>query len=175
MSFCQNLFSTFIGVLFGFIFSIFLFYLTGKWSKRAQKKSLEKNLIKEFEFNNHYLKRIFDDLNKVIEKIAVNDKNVFIFFNYISYQRLFITTYFQQGYLYEKLEPAEINLIDTILSRMSTGGQNYINNSIQTWKDGHLNQAQISSILGFERDSIKKHIYSLDSMKKKVIGEGKRK
>jgi len=171
MSFCQNLFSTFIAVLFGFIFSIFLFYLTGKWAKRAQKKSLEKNLIKEFEFNNEYLKKIIADLNKVIEKITVNDKEVFIFFNYLNYQRLFISTYFQQGYLYEKLEPAEINIIDAILNQMSVTGQNYINNSIESWKGGQLSQAQIMKILGFERDYIETNIRSLAGMEKKIIGK----
>jgi len=175
MNFWQNVLSTFIGALFGFVFSIFLFYLTQRLSKNAQKKSLEKNLVKEFEFNEHYLRKILDDLKKTIEKITVNDKNVFYFFNYISYQRLFTQTYFQQGYLYDKLEPDDINLIDTILNRISLGGQAYINNSIQQWKDGYLNQPQILNIIGFERDSIEKYIKDIGQIKQKIVNEENRK
>jgi len=175
MNFCQNVLSTFIGVILGFIFSIFLFYLTQRWTKKTQKKSLEKNLVKEFEFNEHYLRKILEDIKKTIEKITVNDKNVFYFFNYISYQRLFAQAYFQQGYLYEKLEPDDINLIDTILSRMSLGGQAYINNSIQQWKGGYLNQQQILNIVGFERDSIEKYIEDIGQIKQKIVSEKKEK
>ena len=138
MNFYQSVFSMFIGALLGFIFSLFLFYLKEKWSRNAEKKSLENNLIKEFEFNGNYLRKILGDMNKTIEKITVNDKNVFYYFNYMSYQRIFIQAYFQKGYLYEKLDPDDINLIDAILSRMTLRGQDYINNSIQMWKDDNL-------------------------------------
>ena len=169
MNFWQNVFSTFIGALLGFIFSIFLFYLTSRWSKNAQKKSTEKNLIKEFEFNEHYLQKVLADIKKAIEKITVNDKNVFYYFNYKSYQRLFVQSYFQQGFLYEKLDPDDINLLDTILSRMTQGGEYYINNSIQRWKEDHLNQQQILNILAFERDSIEKFIKDIRRIKQKIV------
>ena len=169
MNFWQNIISTFIGAFLGFIFSICLFYLTNKWSKKSQRKSLEKNLIKEFEFNEHYLQKILEDLKKAIEKITVNDKNVFYYFNYVSFQRLFTQTYFQQGFLYGKLDPDDINLLDTILSRMTQGGEYYINNSIQKWKEANLNQQQILSILSFERDSIEKFIKDIDRIKKKIL------
>lgn len=169
MNFWQNVFSTFIGALLGFVFSIFLFYLTRRWSKKAQKKSLEKNLIKEFEFNAHYLQKILEDLKKAIEKITVNDKDVFYYFSYISYQRLFTQTYFQQGFLYERLDPDDINLLDTILSRMTRGGEYHINNSIQRWKEDSLSQQQILKILAFERDSIEKFITDIGRIKQKIV------
>ena len=169
MNFWQNIISTFIGAFLGFVFSICLFYLTNKWSKKTQRKSLEKNLIKEFEFNEHYLQKILEDLKKAIEKITVNDKNVFYYFNYVSFQRLFTQTYFQQGFLYGKLDPDDINLLDTILSRMTQGGEYYINNSIQKWKEANLNQQQILSILSFERDSIEKFIKDINRIKQKIL------
>ena len=169
MNFYQNIFSTFIGVFSGFIFSIFLFYLTNRWSKKTQKKSLEKNLVKEFEFNEHYLQKILENLKKGIEKVTVNDKNVFYYFNYVSYQRLFTQSYFQQGFLYEKLDPDDINLLDTILSRMTYGGECYINNSIQNWKEDILNQQQILNILAFERDSLEKFIKDIYRIKQKIV------
>jgi len=61
MNFSLNVLSTFIGVLLGFIFSIVLFYLQQRWTKNTQKKTLEKNLAKELEFNEHYLRKILDD------------------------------------------------------------------------------------------------------------------
>lgn len=171
MNFWQNVFSTFIGALLGFILSIFLFYLTRRWSKNAQKKSLEKNLIKEFEFNEHYLQKILKDLNKAIEKITVNDKGVFYYIKYISYQRLFTQDYFRQGFLYEKLNPDDINLLDTILSRMTQIHEDYINVSIKKWKENDLSQKQILNILAFERDSIDKFIKDIGGIKQKILSK----
>jgi len=139
MSFCQNLLSTFIGALLGFIFSICLFYFTNKWAKKA------------------------------IEKITVNDKDVFYYFNYIGYQRLFIQTYFQQGFLYEKLNPEDINLLDTILNHMGQGIEFYINNSMQRWKEGAMDQKDVLRIMTFERDNIEKYIKEIHRMKQKII------
>ena len=168
MNFWQNMFSTFIGALLGFVFSIFLFYLTNRWTKKREKESLEKNLVKEFEFNEHYLQKVLESLKKAIEKMTVNDKEVFYYFNYIGYQRLFIQTYFQQGFLYEKLDPEDINLLDTILNHMGTGIESYINNSMQRWKEDTIDQKDILRIMTFERDTIEKYIKEAHRMRQKI-------
>src|SRR3989338_9138279 len=169
MSFWQNLFSTLIGALLGFIFSICLFYFQNKWSKKAEKESLEKNLVKEFEFNEHYLQKVLDEIKKVIEKITVDDRAVYYFFNYLRYQRLLIQTYFQQGYLYEKLDPEDISVLDTVLTHMGQVNEYYLNNSIQRWKEGTIDQKEILGIMAFERDTVEKYIKDLHKIKQKIV------
>ena len=171
MTFWENTLSTFIGAVLGFIFAIVLFYLTNIWSRKLHKKSFDKNLAKECEFNEYYLEKIVRELQKVIEKIGVNDKNVFHYFNYVSYKRLYTQGYFQQGFLYEKLGPEEINLLDTILTKMTQIGDQYINNSIQLWKEDRINQKQIFEIVSFERNTIEKFIGDIGRIKQKITGK----
>ena len=169
MTFWQNVSSTFIGALFGFVFSLFLFYLTTKWARSSHKKSLEKNLVQELQFNIDFLKKVLGDLGKVIERITVDERNVFYFFEYARYQSFFLLAYFQQGYLYEKLDSDDINSISTILNKMNLSGQNYINSIIQMWKDSNMDQKQALATLGFERDSVEGFIKNLDGIKKKIV------
>lgn len=168
MEFWTNLVSTFIGAFSGFVFSIVLFFLTNNIGRKSAKESLENNLIKEFEFNEHYLENISSDLYKAIEKINADSKNVFIYFNYINFQRLFITQYFQQGYLYEKLTPDDIVLLDKILTHMNLYGQQYVNDSMDKWKKDQLMKKEIVDIISYERDSIEGFIKDLDIIKAKI-------
>jgi hypothetical protein len=166
--FWQNIISTFIGAFLAFIFSICLFYLTTHLQKKSQRASLEKNLIREFEFNEQYLAKLLSELNKAIEKITVNDHNVYFLGKYEGFQRLFIQFYFQQGFLYEKLTSEDINLLDTILNHMAIATGQYIYNQISSWKSGQLNQSQILGIVAFERDTIESYIGNLGKLKQKL-------
>ncbi len=168
MTFWQLAFPTFIGVFLAFIFSILLFHLTNKWTKDAAKKLLEKNLRCEFNFNKKYLEKTLEDLTKTIEKIGVEDK-VFYYPKYVNYQRLFTLSYFNQGFLYEKLSTEDLNLIATILEHMNQGTELFINKSIKDYNDGNINKQEILRIISFERDTIQKFIKSLDEIQKKIV------
>ena len=169
MNFWQIAFPTFTGAFIAFIFSIILFHLTNKWSKDAQRKSLEENLIKEFEFNEHFLAKIKEDVKKVIEKVTVDDHNVYQYLKYVNYQRLFTQNYFQQGLLYKKLSPDDINLLDNILRHMDQPGERYINNIISRWNAGEFTQQEALNKLSFERDSLEEFLKNLIMIKEKII------
>jgi len=168
MEYWTSLISTFIGALLGFIFSLCLFYLVNKWNRNLQRKSLQKNLIKEFEFNGHYLQSLLGNLNKAIEKINADDKKLYYYCYYKDFQRLFIHLYFQQGIHYEKLNPDDINLLITILNHMTQDVQYFVNSSIQSWKDTKISQQEILDILRFQRDTIEKFIKDIGQIKKKI-------
>ena len=60
MTFWQSVFPVFIGAVFGFIFSIVLFYITNIWRGKKAKEALEKSLIKEFGYNISFLSQLID-------------------------------------------------------------------------------------------------------------------
>lgn len=97
MNFLSSLTSIFLGALLGFIFSICLFYLTNKLYVKLQRETVSKNLIKEFEFNELYLKKLLENLKNIIEKIGTNDRDTYYYCIYKDYQRQFMQSYFQQG------------------------------------------------------------------------------
>ena len=169
MSFYQNLVSIFLAVLLGFIFSIILFYLTNKWNRKAQKKSLEKNLIKEFEFNEKYLQGIVKKLSEAIEDITIENRSKYYYFSYKSYQRLFTIVYFKQEFVYEKLDPNDTYRLDLILNRMTLGGEQFMNDLMQKWKENRINQQQALGFTRLERNSIEQFIKDIGKIKQKII------
>ena len=90
MTFWEQTWSTLIGVIAGFVFSIFLFYLTERWKNSRVNKDLSGNLQKEFDFNINFLENYKDDFDKLIKKITVNDKQLFTIFRFDRLQRLLI-------------------------------------------------------------------------------------
>jgi formylmethanofuran dehydrogenase subunit E-like metal-binding protein len=154
--------ATLIGSICGFIFSIVLFHYNKKWTNEDVRKALEKNLAREFEFNIKFLNRQLEDVKKIIEKITVGDRDTTKFyFRYSNFQRMFIASYFQQGYLYEKLTPEDINVIDAILSHLSNAGENYINSIVVKWQTSEINQIEALKIFCSERELIESHIKSI--------------
>ena len=169
MTFWQSFFPTFSGALLGFIFSIVLFYITNKLNANKNKKTLESNLIKELEYNLAFLKRLISDLNKCIEIVSADDRNIFLFFDYKYYQRLFLLRYFQEGYLYEKFDADDISHLDIILNHMSVFGANYINDRIKWWINNEIIKKEINQALMFERDNLKKYEKQLEIVKTKIV------
>lgn len=168
MDFWQTLLSTFFGALLAFIFSIILFYITQEVSSANKKSKLEKYLFYEFEYNQNYLKKVLEDLQKCIEKITVNDKQLFAVFNFAQYQRLFINQYFQHGHLYEKLSPDDIKQIDAMLNHFTPNGENWLLNSIDRWKKDELSPKDMLNIISFEREQVALYLKFVEGIKNKI-------
>jgi hypothetical protein len=168
MDFWPTLLSTFFGAFLAFIFSIILFYITTKFGASNQKSKLERNLLNELEYNEHYLKRVLGDLQKYIEKITVDDKQLYCVFNFSQYQRLFISQYFQQGLLYEKLSPDDINQIELILSHFTQNGESWLYGHVERWKKGELPQKEALSVFSYERDQLNLYLKFITAIKNKI-------
>ena len=170
MTFWQNLFSTFTGAIFGFAFSVAVYYIKIRWSAKTKRSNLENSLLKELEYDENFLKKIKDNIGKVIERVTVNDKAVYNYFVYLSYFRYFTQAYFNEGYLFDKLDIDDIEAINEILMHMSEPSQQYINDYIKQWKDGSITQADLLGRLAFERENMEKYIKTIAIIRKKIIG-----
>ncbi len=170
MTFWQNMFSTFIGAVLGFAFSIVIYFIKTKMSNKSKKDNLEKSLLKELEYNDNFLNGLKNKLNKVIERVAINDKNVFHYFIYSTYSRYFMHAYFNEGYLFEKLSIDDITNINDIFMKMSEPYQQIINESIEQWKQGTLSQADLLGKLAYERDTMENYIKIVSLLKVKIRG-----
>jgi len=47
--------------------------------------------------------------------------------------------------------------------------QYYLNNSIQRWKEGTIDQKEILGIMAFERENVEKYIKDLFKIKQKIV------
>ena len=171
MTFWQYLLATFGGVGLGFVFSIFLFYLTNRWGRNTRRRLLEKNVVKEFEFNEKYLEEVVKKLDEAIQDITIGDKNGSYYFNYRSYQRLFTNAYFMQDFLYEKLNPDDTYKLDLILNRMTSGGEQFMTGLMDKWKSSQIGQEGALRFTRLERDCMKSFIKDIGKMKHKIAGK----
>lgn len=166
--------SIFLPALLAFIFSIILFYLTKLVSNTLEKRRLEGNLINEFELNALLLKNLLRELEHLeylsFRNIAKNDKPITTPV-YTNYRRFFTETFFMKWFLYEKLEPNDINKIDRILNAMNIEHQNYIRDKIAEWKtgDGGVDgDKKFRIILEDERNMISQFIRDIRQIKEKL-------
>ncbi len=168
MTFWQYLLATFVGVALGFVFSIILFYLTNRWSRNARKKSLEGNLVKEFVFNEKYLQDLIKKLDAALQDITVENRNAYHYFRYRSYQQLFTTTYLSQDFIYERLEPDDIYKLGLILDRMSSWGEQFINDLMRRWNNNAVSSQEALQFVRLDRDSMSSFIKDIQQIRGKI-------
>lgn len=171
MTFWEYVLATFGGVGLGFVFSIFLFYLTNRWGRNTRRKLLEKNVAKEFEFNEKYLGEVMKKLDEAIQDITIGDKTRFYYFNYRSYQRLFTNAYFMQDFLYEKLNPDDTYKLDLILTRMTNAGEQFIIGLMGKWKSSQIDQQEALKFARLECNSMKSFIKDIGKMRQKIVSK----
>lgn len=168
MTFGQQLLATLIGTISGFLFSIALFYFTQKIKHLNEKSNIFKSLKSEFRYNLSLLNNLLNDINKTITKISADDKDIFFYFRYSNFQRLFLQEAFRLGLLYDKLEDDDINNIDGILTHFGISYENYTNQKVDEWKNDGINKKDMLKIFEFERDTLEKYIKQLEQIKTKI-------
>ena len=168
MNFEQQIISTFIGALAGFVFSIFLFYLTEKWKNNKINKSLSSNLQKEFDYNINFLENYKENFETYVRQIAANNKQIYPIFRFSKLQRLFILETFSKGLLYKHLNSDEINNLDAMLSYF-TGSMDQIHILyIEQYKIDKVSQQETLQRFEFSKGEIIKYLKLTKILKEKL-------
>ncbi len=156
----------FLPALLAFILAMALFFGGRYVTTYLAKRRLEKYLINEFELNELILTKLLRELEHLeylsFRNIARNDKPVLPPV-YTSYKRFFTDAYFNNGYLYDRLRPTDINKLDRIMNAMNMEHQNYVRDKILEWHttdggvegDKHFRKAvekEIAMVSSFIKD-----------------------
>ena len=157
MTFGQQVFSSFLGTVFGFIFAIVLFLITEAVKASLAKKNLRKNLKREFAYDISLLQEWVGDIDKILRKITADDQNVFYFLRYTFFQRHFIQEAFRCGLLYNLLTDEDISNLNTALVHCDVGGEQLANGNVQLWKTGQLPLKEALGIFEFEKECLLKY------------------
>lgn len=168
MTFEQQIISTFIGALAGFIFSIFLFYFTEKWKNSRINKDLSNNLQKEFDYNINFLDGYKDEFEKLIRKITANDRQIFTVFRFKKLQRLFILEAFNKGLLYKYLNSEDINELDAMLDYFNSSMDQVHYGYIENYINNKAPQQNSLQMFEFNRDQIIKYLKLSKILKEKL-------
>lgn len=157
MTFGQQVFASFIGTAFGFIFAIILFLITSAIKVHLDKKTLRKHLKREFEYDISLLQEWIDEIDKILRKITANDLSIFSYLRYSFFQRFFMQEAFRSGIMYNSLNNEEISNLNTILLHCDVGIEQFINGTIQQWKTGQLPQHEALRQFEFEKDELQRY------------------
>ena len=168
MTFEQQIISTFIGALAGFIFSIFLFYLTEKWKNSKIHRDLSTNLQKEFDYNINFLENYEAEFGKLIRKVTANDKQIFTIFRFNKLQRLFLLEAFNKGLLYKYLSPDDINELDAMLSYFTNSMDQVHLMYVDEYKNDKTNQQESLQRFEYNKDQISKYLKTVKTLKEKL-------
>lgn len=168
MTFGQQIISTFIGVLSGFILSIILFYLTEKWKNSKVNKDLASNLQRELNYNINFLERYKAEFEKLVRKVAANDKPIVTIFRFRSLQKLFIIEAFSKGLLYKYLTPEKINELDEMLNYFTINMDQIHFNYSEQYNSGKTTQQISLQRFEFNKDEIGKYLKLAKDLKNKL-------
>lgn len=157
MTFGQQVLASFVGTTFGFIFAILLFLITSAIKFYLDKKTLRKHLKREFEYDISLLQEWIDEIDKILRKITVNNREVFSYLRYTFFQRFFIQEAFRSGIMYKSLNNEHISNLNTILLHCDTGIEQYVNGAIQQWKTSQQPQQEALRQFEFEKEELKKY------------------
>ncbi|MCL5093883.1 MAG: hypothetical protein M1355_02035 [Patescibacteria group bacterium] len=168
MNYWQYLSATFFGSIFGFTFSITLYYLTEKIKNNEEKKKVLSNLIKEIDFNISFLESYKEEFDKMLRKITVDDKNIYTIFKFDKLQRLFIFDSFNRGILYDFLMADEISELDSMLSYFSASTNNFASNTLSNYKEGNIDKSQALSNFEYDKEQIQRYLAFQKKLKSKI-------
>lgn len=154
-SFIETIGATFIGALLAFIFSFILFLIQVWIKERLRLKKLKTNLISEIEFNLSFLEKYREDINDLIGRIQADDKEVYFNMRSHKLQRSFITQYFTEGLLYEKLTADEIDDLDSILGFFTDTTNRLGWEKLDQFRSGDITKAKARSHFKYDLDKIK--------------------
>jgi hypothetical protein len=157
--------ATLIGTVAGFIFSIFLFYLTESVKKKRAKEATLKSLQREFEYNIALIDSWKPSMDKAITQIAAGDQQVFEWFPFSRFSRIFTQQAFAAGLIFEVLNNEQAIALEDVLRFFSYDNETYVNNQIRDWKSGTLDQKEALRSMHYNQEMLVKYRKELASLK----------
>lgn len=167
MTFYEQLLASFIGTAFGFGFAILLFFRTNAIKTHFAKKTLHKHVKREIEYDISLIQEWINEVDGILRKVTAKDPEVYNYLKFTFFQRyFFLQEALKKGIMYDALDNEDISHLSTILLHYDFGTQQFINSSIQQWKDQQITQQNVLRIFEFQKGVLQKHTkYLKDTLK----------
>ena len=164
-SYWTKMSASMIGTVAGFIFSICLFYITESVKRKRAKEGALKGLQREFDYNVALLDSWKSMIDKAVAQVASGDHQVFEFFPYSRYSRLFTQQAFAAGLIFEVLGDDEAIALEDILRFFSAETESFLNAQIRAWNEGNIDAKETLRTLHYNADMITKNRKALAGFK----------
>ena len=167
MTFWTNAFSTFVGAVSGILFSVIIFLFTSWIQNKVRRKTANKNLAKELQFNEEFMKQLLKQFDTVIQSITADDRNISVWLDYERSQRIFIDRYFYEGRHFDTLDADDLAFLHEFLNHMGFG-TGFYNDPIEKWNTGAFDKQMMLKRFQFGRDKIEDFVKKLAKLRKKI-------
>ena len=164
MTFGEQVLATLVGSIAGFLFAIALFYLREKITGKRVKKNIAKCLKREFQYNLNLIEEWIQTVDRILQKITVQDYKIFDYLRYSSYQRFYLYQSFQFGVLYDFFNNEDVKIISDIENHLNINVEQYINFFIDRWKREDIGQREIHSAFDFQKQSLQREKRQLEGL-----------
>lgn len=171
MDFYQQVLATLAGVIGGFVFSIILYYLTERWRMKGEKKTILRNVLQECEYNIVLLIRMREQLNDMLQEVAVNKAQIYKPFVFSRIQRLFVLEAFKKGFLYEILDSEHINKLDEMLRYYETTTDGLATDVLKRLESREITPDKALEHFDYDKRMIRDHLEFLRKIKSTIERE----
>lgn len=159
---------TLIGTISGFVFSIALFYLTDCIKRKSDRAKILKGLRRELKFD----LALFDSWLKGIEdarlKVAVGDKNIYLYLDYTRFLSIFILQAVRAGILYDLLTDDDLVGLDKAMKSCNPEAEQEFTEMLTRWRTGQIDNNTIFETFEFHKFVITTSKKALDAITSKI-------
>jgi hypothetical protein len=158
LSFWQNVESTALGATLGFVFSIALFYLSQKVSRSTWRRDSRKSFSKELEFNRKYIETQLGALDKTIERIANDEREVFPPVRFSGMRTIAYGQFVGSGYIWDDLRPEDVAQLDEMLWNTGPAAEQLVFQAVEAWRQQQADRKTTYQVLEWKRDQLRDYV-----------------
>jgi len=171
MAFKEQILASFIGTLFGFIFAVVLFLTTNYFQQKLASRVFKKHLKREFKYDIKLLQNWIEDIEKILRKIAIKDKQIYQYIKYSDLGRYFMDESFKLGLIYNSFSDDQIFNLNKLVTHCSLSSEQYVNNKIAEWKNCPIIvedklQKELLKYFEYQKDQLSKFKIFLEDLLK---------
>jgi hypothetical protein len=164
----NQIWSTLVGTIAGFVFSLALFYFTDRIKRRHDRMRILRGLQRELKFD----LALFDSLSKGIEdarlKVAVGDKDIYLYLDYSRFLSIFIIQAVREGILYDLLTNEDLVGLDKAMRTCNAQPEKEFSDRLTLWKSGQIGNSEMFKTLEFHKFIVSTSKTALETIAAKI-------
>jgi hypothetical protein len=168
MTYWEYVTATAIGALLAFLFGLTLFWIKERWVDTDQRKKAIKNLLYEFEYNLNLFEEYKKKLTECIEAVSADKRKIYLILDYDFVGTYFAKRFYNEGYLSDFLHQEDMKRWNIFLSNLSPGGETYVKEEVDKWREKDGDKESVYSALKNERDNIQFAIDMIEYLKTRI-------
>lgn len=149
--FWQQVWSTLLGTVAGFVFSIALFYLTERIKRQKDRTKILKGLRRELKFDLALFEFWLKGIEEARPQVAAGDRNIFLYLDYTRFLSIFIGQAVRDGILYDLLTDDDLVGLDKAMRSCNHVAEQEFFAKLNQWKANQIDNTEMFKTFEFHK------------------------